>query len=302
MEPDEIVRVPGAGGREGAVQIVEGEHVVVDMGHPGARDWPPAIADIGPRQFEPPEERRRVDSVERHVVAKFRGDAPVVIGQHVLEPTLADQEQGEMPAVVARHEVRVSPIRPGPPEERHPLICATRRLHDVGDRMRRPCVARVAGERFSPGVLRRTEVARLLEPERVGAEHEARERIIAPPGGQDALSRVADRERPAEEQIGVLAEPECEGVGRPVFENGFPNLSRFRRPSLGPCPDRGEVHPLARRGAAHRRLSRGKRLRHFGMVATKTADQEKTRDCNRAKRKIPVVPQRLPEDPNGISS
>ena len=72
-EPDEIVRFRRPRGGQSAVQIVKGEHVILDMVHPGPRHRPPAIADVRPGQFEPPEERSRVDSIERHVVGESLG-------------------------------------------------------------------------------------------------------------------------------------------------------------------------------------------------------------------------------------
>ena len=50
----DVARVRRACGREGAVQVVESQHVVVDMRHPLPRDRRPAIADVDARKLEPP--------------------------------------------------------------------------------------------------------------------------------------------------------------------------------------------------------------------------------------------------------
>ena len=73
------------------MQIVEREHMVVDMRHPGARDPFPAIADVDAREFQAPEERGGVDSVERHVVGEFQAHEAVVIGEDLLHASLLDQ-------------------------------------------------------------------------------------------------------------------------------------------------------------------------------------------------------------------
>ena len=88
------------------MQIVEGEHMVVDMRHPLARDRRPAIADVDARKFEPPQQRGGVDAVERRVVGELGGREAVVVGENLVEPPLLDQKEREMPAVVAGHEMR----------------------------------------------------------------------------------------------------------------------------------------------------------------------------------------------------
>ena len=112
-----------------------------------------------------------------------------------------------------------------------------RGLHHMGQRMRRPGVARIAGERLAAEVLGALEIAGLLEPEGVKPEDEARERIVAIPGGQHPLGAVADGGRPAEEEIGVLHEPQSERVGGVIGQDPLPAEDRLRelapRPGLG---------------------------------------------------------------------
>ncbi len=101
-----------ARGGEGAMEIVEGEQMVVDMRHPCLRDRPPAVANVDSGELEPPKERSGVDAVERRVIGQlWRGEA-VVVGQNLVEPPLLDQKEGEMPAVVVGHEMRMRPIAP----------------------------------------------------------------------------------------------------------------------------------------------------------------------------------------------
>ena len=92
------------------MQVVEREHVVVDMRHPLVGDRRPAIADVDARKFEPPQERGGVDAVERRVVGELRRREAVVVGENLVEASLLDQEQRQMPAVVAGHEMRRTPV------------------------------------------------------------------------------------------------------------------------------------------------------------------------------------------------
>ena len=99
-------------GGEGAMQIVEGEQMVVDMRHPCVRDRRPAVADIDSRKFKPPQKRGSVDTVERRVIGQLRRGEAVVVGENLVEPPLLDQKEGKMPAVVVGHEMRMRPIAP----------------------------------------------------------------------------------------------------------------------------------------------------------------------------------------------
>ena len=144
--------------------------------------------------------------------------------------------------------------RPRRFEKGDALLVPVRGLHHMGQRMRRPGVARIAGERLAAEVLSALEIAGLLEPEGVKPEDEARERIVAIPGGQHPLGAVADGGRPAEEEIGVLHEPQSERVGGMIGQDRLPAEDGLRglapRPGLGG----GEMAPLALRGAPDRQL------------------------------------------------
>src|SRR5438552_2763546 len=72
LEACDVIRVGRAGGGEGAMQIVEGEQMVVDMRHPRARDRGPAVADVDACEFEPPQKRSCVDAVEHRVIGELR--------------------------------------------------------------------------------------------------------------------------------------------------------------------------------------------------------------------------------------
>ena len=83
------------------MEIVEDKQMVVDMRHPCVGERRPAVADINSREFEPPKERSGVDAVERRVVGELgRGEA-IVVGENFVEPSLLDQKQGKVPAVVS---------------------------------------------------------------------------------------------------------------------------------------------------------------------------------------------------------
>jgi len=81
------------------------------------------------------------------------------------------------------------------------------------------------------------EIAGLLETEGVKPEDEASQRIVATPSGQDPFGAVADGGRPAEEEIGVLHEPQSERVGGVIGQDPLPAEDRLRelapRPGLG---------------------------------------------------------------------
>ena len=95
-----MLRVGRAGGGEGAMQIVESEQMIVDMSHPFVGHRRPAVADIDPHKLEPPQQRSRVDAVERGVVSQLGRREAIVVGQNLVEPPLLDQKEGKVPAVV----------------------------------------------------------------------------------------------------------------------------------------------------------------------------------------------------------
>ena len=271
------------------------------MRHPGLRDRAPAVAYVDAGELEPPEKRRGVDPVESHVVGELRRDEPVVVGEHLGGPPLFDQIEGEMPAVVARHEMRGAPVRPRFLEKGDALLLAVRRLEHMGHCMHGPGVARIAGQRIAADIFRAAEFARLLEPEGVSPEDEARQRIVAIPGRQHARDRIAQRQRLAEKEIGVLPEAQRQRVGRPVGEDRLPGQRRLRSPARGPRPDRGEMEPFAGGGSRDRRLRRAKRGRDLGMVATKSADHEEARDRNAAECEAGIDGERLLESADRIA-
>ena len=172
----------------------------------------------------------------RSSVASSASEA-VIVGKNLVEPSLLDQKAGKVPAVVVGHEMRMRPIRPCRFEKGDALLVPVRGLHHMGQRMRRPGVAPIAGERLATEVLGPLEIARLLEPEGVKPEDEASERIVAIPGGQDPFGAVADGGRPAEEEIGVLHEPQSERVGGILGQDRLPAHNRLRerapRPGFG---------------------------------------------------------------------
>ena len=103
--------------------------------------------------------------------------------------------------------------------------------------MHRPGVGGIACERLAADFLGPLEIARLLEPEGVKSEDEASERIVATPGRQHPLGAVADGGRPAEEEIGVLHEPQSERVGGMIGQDLLPAHNRLR--GLAPRPGFG---------------------------------------------------------------
>jgi hypothetical protein len=109
-----------------------------------------------------------------------------------------------MPTVMMGHEMSRRPVPTGRPEKSDALLVPVRSPHHMGQRMRRPGVARIAGERLPARVLRALEIPRFLEPESVKPKDKARERIVSIPGRQHPLGAGADSARPAEKEIGVL--------------------------------------------------------------------------------------------------
>jgi hypothetical protein len=206
-----------------------------------------------------------------------------------------------MPAVVAGHEMRSAPVGARRFEKSDAVVLTVRGLHHVGERMRRPGVARVPRQRLMAEVLGALEVARLLEPEGVKAEDEACERISPVPRRQDSCGAVAYRQRPAEKIIGVLRQPQGERVGRMIDEYCLPAQDRLRGLAFRPGAGGGEMAPLALRGATNRRLGPAERLDHLRMVAAKAADHIERRDRHPAERETGIARQRLPEDPDRIA-
>ena len=122
---------------------------------------------------------------------------------------------------------------------------SVRSFHHVGQRMRRPGVARIASERLSAKMLGALEVAGLLKPKGVKPVDEARERIVAVPGRQHLLGTVANGGRPAEEEIGVLHQAQGKRVGGMIGEDFLPAEDRLRGLASRPRPGGGEMAPLA---------------------------------------------------------
>ena len=138
-----------------------------------------------------------------------------------------------MPAVVSGHEMRRTPVLARRLEKGDAFIMAVRGLHHVSERMGRPGVAGVHGQGLPAEVLGALEIARLLEPEGVEAEDEAScQRIVAVPRRQHPRRGVADGDRPAEEEIGVLRQPQCERVGRMIGKDLFPVRGSLSRSCL----------------------------------------------------------------------
>jgi hypothetical protein len=162
----------------------------------------------------------------------------------------------------------------------------------MGQRMRRPGVVWITGERLTAAVLGALEVAGLLEPEGVKPEDEARERIAALPGRQRPRGAVADRHRPAEEEISILHEAQGERVGGMIDEDHLPAEDRPRGFALRPRLGGGEVAPLALRGAPNRHFGRAERTYHLRVIAAKAADHIERRDRDAAQCKTGVAGER----------
>ena len=206
-----------------------------------------------------------------------------------------------MPAVVVGHEMRMAPVRAGGGKKGQALLVAVRGLHHMGQSMGRPGVARVQGKRLAAEVLGAPEVSGLLEPERVGAEDKAGERIVPAPGRQDPGDRIAHWRRPAEKEIGVLRQAQGERVGRVIGKDALPALDRLRELALRPGLRRREMAPLALRGGRNRRFGRTQRALDLRMIAAKAADHVEGRDRDAGQRKIGVAGQRGFEDADRIA-
>ena len=79
-----------------------------------------------------------------------------------------------MPAVVARHEMRVAPVGARALQESDALLLTAIGLQHMRERMHRPGVGGIERDRLAADRLGAPEIARLLEPEGVQAEHETR--------------------------------------------------------------------------------------------------------------------------------
>jgi hypothetical protein len=176
------------------MEIVERRDVVVDMPHPRFGERPPAIADVGAGELEPPQQAGGVDAVERLVAGELGRGVAVVIGDRLVEAAELEQEGAEVPAVVSGHEVSRAPVWTSRPEEGDPLLLPVGGFKHMGERVGRPAVGGIARQRFAADLLGAAEFARFLQAEGVGAENEAGQRIVALPGRQDARHGITDGE------------------------------------------------------------------------------------------------------------
>ncbi len=169
---------------------------------------------------------------------------------------------------------------------------AVRGLHHMGQRMRRPGVARIAGERLAAKIFRAPEVAGLFEPEGVKPMDEARQRIVAIPGRQHTRGAIANGGRAAKEEISVLREPQGERVGGMIVEDRLPAEDRARGLASRPRLGGGEVTPLTLRGAPNRRFGPAEGVHHLRMVSAKATDHVERRNRNAAQREIGIARER----------
>ncbi len=235
--------------------------MVVGVRRPCARHWPPTVADVDARRVRAAREARRRrsgrGSCRRRASARRSGRS----------------RRGPPPPrpCSMRKSARCQPLWPamkcaGPQASRVALRKAipSSGRHAVSSTCASAWVAQ-ASFGLSASASRavssaRAEFARLLESERVGAENEARQRMAAIPRRQHARDRIADRQRLAEEEIGVLGEAQRERVGRPVGEDRLPGERGVDRPAFGPRLDGGDMQlfrgPRRRQARAPPRRSR----------------------------------------------
>ncbi len=189
--------------------------------------------------------------------------------------------------------MRGTPGLAGGFEECDPFLGAGGRLEDVRQRMSGPRVVRIEGERLPRSLLRAAEFAGLLQAERVGAQDKARERMAAIPRWQHARCGIADRQRLAQKEVGVLNKAQRERVGRPLDEDRLPDEGGVDRPALGPSLDGVDMQLFAPRRVGEPALDAGERADDFRMVAAESADQEQPRDRRRTEGEGWIVDKRL---------
>ena len=244
------------------------------MGQPLARQRPPTLADLSAGKFEAPQKRRSVDEIEQRIAGDFRRDVRIVIGEHFGKAPLLDEIERQMPAVMDGQRMRLAPGRARGLEKTDAFELPALGFQHMGDRVHRPTVFGVARDRAAPGLLGAAKLARLLQPERILAEHIAVVRVLATPCRQYARHRIADGEGMTEIEIAVMGKAQGKGVGRMVDEYVLPDVGRPDDLAGGPGLGGLQMTLFARRGASDRRLGGADRPRHRRIVAAKAVQQE----------------------------
>ena len=235
--------------RHERVDVVEHVVAVLDPRPPVVGERLESPAHVVAAEAKPPEHRRRVDHLQRHV-ASVRADARVVELEHARDVTEVEVIEGEVPEVVEDERiVRVpAPAPLGEPGDalREPRL----HLHHVRDRVARPPVARVELDCAAAHLLGARVVAVLLEAERVHAEEVPVAGHPLVPGVQGARDDVAERELTTEVERGDVGGLDGEGVARVLDGDARIAIERGVEVALEPRPRRGQVGALARRRRA----------------------------------------------------
>ena len=157
----------GAGEAVEILQVEEGHEVLVQARPEIVRHVGPAAADIDAAQFEARQQRDGVDLV----LGEFLPHAPharVEQGKRLVGAVEIDQEEGEVPPVVGVHEgVAADPGVGHRFQEGHALQHLAARFQAMGDRVVRPRIAAIQGERLARHGLGLVEAIALLQAERI---------------------------------------------------------------------------------------------------------------------------------------
>ena len=227
---------------------------------PAGEERLPASADIAIDQADAPEQRRRIDALQRDVDPR-RVEIVVEEGERARHRERLEREQRFVPAEVAGKAVRAAAIvrrfarAPLGTPLRHPgtaFVVAGLHLHHVRDGVDRPRHAGLGSERSPPGRFRLGVAPGFLEAERVQCQHVRMKRVVFGP---------ADGERcDAIEELHGVAAVEVEQV-RPLQRE---RVARVRAQELAPGiagagPVAGGETRRARLGAHARERCRRRR-------------------------------------------
>ena len=257
--PLDLVEAPRPAEGHHVVRLGERERVVLDLARARLRELLPALAHVHVPALEPPQHGRAVLDVEVKV-GRLRAEAPVVEGQHLVDPAPLDLEHREVPPQVLAHRVAVVPDVGRPGEPLRSFAQPPLHLEDVGHGVDGPHVVLVHLDGPAPVGLGPRVVPALLEGEAVHPEEEPVPGAALVPRGEHARDRVAHPMGAAEPEGGVVLEPQGEEVVGMVDEDPVPHEDRARLVAFVDRAERLDHQPLARRRDRRPRLGFGERL------------------------------------------
>jgi hypothetical protein len=241
-------QIAGAAERHDRMTVVERIEAVLRDRPPGIGQRLPARADVDAAERQPPEQRGRIDHLERDG-RLHRSHARVVELEHAIVLTEVEMKQTLVPPVVERECVVDRPVARAGDQAVDAIAVTALHLHDVHERMYGPGIAWVQLERLEARVLGTVVEAGFLEPERVHSQHVTVARHRGVPGRQDLRDAVAQHRRLAQQEIAYVRRLQREQVTRVLDDDLAILADGIREIAFEPGPGGGRVRALAIIGA-----------------------------------------------------